>query len=160
MRDDVLAGPEAPAAPVAEPEPVAEPAPAAEPAAAPEAAASTPADEQPLFEEIGGAPVVQAAAAAFYEQVLEDATLGKHYADADMAKQQAALVEFLTSNLGPSPKLASGHQWLVGQKGMGDEGFNRCLELFEAALQSQNVPEGLIFRALASIERNRESIVD
>ena len=163
VREDVLAGPEAPVAPAAEPVAVAAPEPVApepleaEPPVAVDAVAAV---EQPLFDEIGGGAVVAAVAKTFYEQALEDAVLGAHYADADLAKQQTALVTFLTNSLGDSPSPANGHEWLVSKKGMGDDGFNRCLELFEAALQGQNVPEGLIFLVLAAVERNRESIVD
>lgn len=148
----------APVEPVAEiAEPVASPAAAArfEPAAGADTGES-------IFEELGGAGVLTGVVENFYEKVLADASLSGFYAGADMDRQMDGLQAFLTDALGGAPEnsVPAGHSWLAPKKGLNDDHFNTCLALFESVLQERSVPEGVIFRILASIELKRESIVD
>jgi hypothetical protein len=68
----------------------------------------------------------------------------------------SALKAATDGNKVPSP----GHSWLSPNKGIDDAGFNLCLNHFEKALSGQSVPEGTIFRVLATFELYREDICD
>jgi truncated hemoglobin YjbI len=53
-----------------------------------------------LFERIGGAPAVAAAAELFYRKVLADPALSSYFDDVDMDRQVAKQAAFLTMALG------------------------------------------------------------
>jgi truncated hemoglobin YjbI len=53
-----------------------------------------------LFDRIGGAPAVTAAAELFYRKVLSDPTLSTYFDDVDMDRQVAKQAAFLTMALG------------------------------------------------------------
>ena len=72
-----------------------------------------------LFDRIGGAPAVTAAAELFYRKVLSDPTLSTYFDDVDMDRQVAKQAAFLTMALGgPSAytgrDLRTAHAPLVG----------------------------------------------
>jgi len=117
-----------------------------------------------LLQTLGGDSVLSKTVTAFLSLAAADAQLAKHYEGADLESQAKAMQAFLGSALkgagNDSHVTAPGHQWLSPKKGLGDEDFNECLNHFEKALNSQSVPEGTIFRVLATIERYRESVVD
>jgi hemoglobin len=81
-----------------------------------------------LFDRIGGAPAVTAAAEHFYRKVLADPTLSSYFDDVDLDRQVAKQAAFLTMALGgpaaytgrdlrtahaPLPGLTDGHVDLV-----------------------------------------------
>ena len=53
-----------------------------------------------LFDRIGGAPAVTAAAELFYRKVLADPTLSSYFDDVDLGRQVAKQAAFLTVALG------------------------------------------------------------
>lgn len=53
-----------------------------------------------LFDRIGGAPAVTAAAELFYRKVLADPTLSSYFDDVDLDRQVAKQAAFLTMALG------------------------------------------------------------
>jgi len=116
-----------------------------------------------LLDLVGGESALSRIIKSFFGKVAADKRLGKHYEGADMEGQANAMHSFfcgaLKTNDGRSGH-TSGHLWLSPKKGLDDEDFNRCLAVFEKALQEHNVPDGTIFRVLAVFERHRESIVD
>jgi len=115
-----------------------------------------------LLDLVGGEQALARMVKSFFDKAAADKRLGKHYEGADLQGQANAMESFFTSALKSDGRgsHASGHRWLSPKKGLDDEDFNRCLALFEKAMQEQSVPDGTIFRVLAVFERHRESIVD
>jgi len=115
-----------------------------------------------LLELAGGEAALARMIKSFFDKAAADKRLGKHYEGADLQGQANAMESFFSSALKSDGRNAHapGHRWLSPKKGLDDEDFNRCLALFEKAMQEQSVPDGTIFRVLAVFERHRESIVD
>lgn len=113
---------------------------------------------------VGGESKLASCVAAFLERAAADDALAGHYDGADLNAQGQAMQTFLVKALksasdgGHVP--APGYKWLSPNKGIDDDAFNRCLVHLEKAMSGQMVPEGTIFRVLATIELYRESIVD
>lgn len=117
-----------------------------------------------LLQVLGGESKLASCISAFLVEAAADDVLAPHYDGADLNAQGQAMQKFMVAALKatstgsqvPSP----GYNWLSPAKGIDDEGFNRCLTIFENALSSQSVPEGTIFRVLATFELYRESVCD
>lgn len=117
-----------------------------------------------LLQLLGGESKLASCLSAFLGLAAADDVLASHYDDADLNAQGQAMQKFMVAALKASSTGSQvptpGHAWLSPNKGIDDEGFNRCLTLFEKALSGQSVPEGTIFRVLATFELYRESICD
>ena len=117
-----------------------------------------------LLELLGGESKLAACISAFLESVAADDALASHYDGVDLNAQGQAMQKFMVSALKAATDgnqvSSPGHSWLSPNKGIDDEGFNLCLNHFEKALSGQSVPEGTIFRVLATFELYREAICD
>jgi len=117
-----------------------------------------------LLQLLGGESKLASCLSAFLGLAAADDVLASHYDGADLNAQGQAMQKFMVAALKASSTGSQvptpGHAWLSPNKGIDDQGFNRCLTLFEKALSGQSVPEGTIFRVLATFELYRESICD
>lgn len=117
-----------------------------------------------LLQLIGGESKLASCVAVFLERAAADDALATHYDGADLNAQGQAMQTFLVKALKAasdgSQVSAPGHKWLSPNKGIDDEAFNLCLNHLEKAMSGQMIPEGTIFRVLATVELYRESIVD
>ncbi|HSR25816.1 MAG TPA: hypothetical protein VLW53_19845 [Candidatus Eisenbacteria bacterium] len=78
-----------------------------------------------LFDRLGGAPAIIAAAELFYRQVLADPLLALYFDDVDMGRQVAKQAAFLTMALGgPGPDQLADLRLIPrpGHRGRGEPG--------------------------------------
>jgi truncated hemoglobin YjbI len=117
-----------------------------------------------LLQLVGGESKLASCVAVFLERAAADDTLATHYDGTDLNAQGQAMQTFLVKALKAASEgtqvSAPGHKWLSPNKGIDDEAFNLCLNHLEKAMSGQMVPEGTVFRVLATVERYRESVVD
>jgi hemoglobin len=98
-----------------------------------------------LYEKLGGAPAVTAAAELFYRKVLVDERIAHFFDDIDMDRQVAKQAAFLSMVLG-GPSAYSGkdmrtaHASLVA-RGLTDQHFDAVMEHLAATLRELGVDE-------------------
>jgi hemoglobin len=115
-----------------------------------------------LFERIGGAPAVAAAAELFYRKVLADPTLTSYFDDVDMDRQVAKQAAFLTMALGgPSAytgrDLRTAHAPLTG---LTDEHVDLVVVYLAQTLSELGVPAADVAAAGAVAESVRDDILN
>ena len=96
-----------------------------------------------LFDRLGGAPAIIAAAELFYRQVLADPLLAPYLDDVDMDRQVAKQAAFLTMALG-GPERYTGHDLRAahaGLAGLTDEHADRVIGHLAQALREPGVAE-------------------
>lgn len=106
-----------------------------------------------LYDQLGGAPAVDAAVDVFYRKVLSDARISHFFDDVDMDQQIAKQRAFLTMAFGGPNKytgkdLRSGHAHLV-KRGLNGDHFNAVAENLVATLKELKVPQPLIDQVVA-----------
>lgn len=106
-----------------------------------------------LYEQLGGAPAVDAAVDVFYRKVLSDARISHFFDGVDMDQQIAKQRAFLTMAFGGPNKytgkdLRSGHAHLV-KRGLNGDHFNAVAENLVATLEELKVPQPLIDQVVA-----------
>jgi hemoglobin len=116
-----------------------------------------------LYEEIGGAPAVDAAVDIFYRKVLKDARISRFFTGVDMARQAAKQKAFLTLAFGGPAHysgldMRKGHAHLVSQ-GLDDSHFDAVMENLGATLKELKVPDHLIAQAAAIAESTRNDVL-
>ena len=98
-----------------------------------------------LYEKLGGAPAVTAAAELFYRKVLADDRISHFFDDVDMDRQVAKQAAFLAMVLGgpnayTGRDLRTAHAGLVA-RGLSDEHFDAVVEHLAATLRELGVGE-------------------
>jgi len=116
-----------------------------------------------LYEEIGGAPAVNAAVDIFYRKVLKDERIKRFFDDVDMAKQAAKQKSFLTMAFGGPNNytgldMREGHAHLV-KRGLNDSHFDAVVEDLVATLKELKVPDHLIAQVGAICESTRKDVL-
>ena len=116
-----------------------------------------------LFEEIGGAPAVEAAVDIFYRKVLKDDRIRSFFSGVDMARQAAKQKAFLTMAFGGPANytgmdMRKGHAHLVA-RGLTDVHFDAVMEQLGATLKELKVPDHLIAQAAAIAESTRKDVL-
>jgi hemoglobin len=116
-----------------------------------------------LYEQIGGAPAVDAAVDLFYEKVLADDTINGFFAGTDMKKQRAKQKAFLTAVFGgpngyTGKDLRNAHAPMV-EKGLGDLHFDAVAKHLQATLDQLDVPEGLKAQVMAIAVSVRDDVL-
>jgi hemoglobin len=116
-----------------------------------------------LYEEIGGAPAVDAAVDIFYQKVIQDPRISRFFKGVDMAKQAAKQKAFLTMAFGGPNKytgldMRKGHAHLV-KRGLDDSHFDAVVEDLGATLKELKVPDHLIAQAAAIAETTRNDVL-
>lgn len=98
-----------------------------------------------VFEQIGGAPAVDAAVDIFYRKVLSDPVISHFFDTVDMDRQIAKQKAFLTMAFG-GPNQYSGKDMRNAHKHMNltEEHFQAVAGHLQGTLQELNVPQHLI----------------
>jgi hemoglobin len=125
---------------------------------------STPTQQTTLFEQLGGAPAVDAAVDKFYRRVLKDQRINRFFEGVDMDKQAAKQKAFLTMVFGGPHSytgldMRRGHQHLV-KMGLNDSHFDAVIEDLGATLKEMGVADELIKQVAALAETTRNDVLD
>ena len=125
---------------------------------------STPTQQTTLFEQLGGAPAVDAAVDRFYRKVLKGERISRFFEGVDMDKQAAKQKAFLTMVFGGPHNytgldMRRGHQHLV-KMGLNDSHFDAVVENLGATLTEMGVADALIQQVAALAETTRNDVLD
>ena len=116
-----------------------------------------------IYEQIGGAPAIDAAVENFYRRVLQDELLAPYFSDIDMDKQMAKQAAFLTMVTG-GPNNYSGrdmrtaHARLV-ERGIGDQHFDHVVKHLGDTLAELGVAKELIEQVAGVAESVRSDVL-
>ncbi len=116
-----------------------------------------------VYEQIGGAPAMDAAVDIFYRRVLTDPLISSFFDDVDMERQAAKQKAFLTMAFGgpnnyTGKDMRTAHAHLVA-RGLNDNHFNAVAGHLKATLEELSVPENLIADVLAVAESTRTDVL-
>lgn len=115
-----------------------------------------------LFDRLGGAPAIQAAAEVFYRKVLADPVLAPYFDDVDMDRQIAKQAAFLTMALG-GPNNYSGRDLRTahaGLPGLTDEHVDRVIVHLAEALRELGAGNADIAEAGAVAASVRDDVLN
>lgn len=127
---------------------------------------SPPDDEAPnnsIYEQLGGAPAIEAAVENFYRRVLRDEELAPFFADVDMDKQMAKQAGFLTMVTGgpnayTGRDMRAGHAHLVA-RGIGDRHVDLVIKHLGDTLTELGVAPELVQQVAAVAESVRDDVL-
>lgn len=99
-----------------------------------------------LFEQLGGAPAIDAAVDKFYARVLQDDRVNHFFANTDMKQQRMHQKAFLTYAFGGSDRydgrqMRAAHKNLVENHGLKGEHFDAIAEDLMLTLEEMGVSE-------------------
>lgn len=117
-----------------------------------------------LYEQLGGAPAVDAAVDVFYRKVLSDDRISHFFDDVDMDRQIAKQKSFLTMVFGgpvayTGKDMRAAHTHLVA-RGLNDSHVNAVIELLGESLREVGAPESLIAQVAAVAESARADVLN
>jgi hemoglobin len=117
-----------------------------------------------IYEQLGGAPAVEAAVDIFYRKVLTDDRVSRFFDDIDMDVQSAKQKAFLTMAFGgpvnyTGQDMRRGHAHLIA-RGMTDEHVDIVIELLGETLTELGVPPALIGQVAGIAESVRDDVLD
>jgi len=117
-----------------------------------------------LYEKLGGAPAVTAAAELFYRKVLVDSRIAHFFDDVDMERQVAKQAAFLSMVLGgpnayAGRDLRTAHAGLVA-RGLTDAHFDAVMEDLAATLRDLGVGEADIAEVAGIAESVRPEVLN
>ncbi len=115
-----------------------------------------------LYERLGGAPAIEAAAELLYRRVLSDPLLGPYFTGVDMDRQVSKQAAFLTLALG-GPNEYTGHDLRAAHArlaGLGDQHFDKVLEYLAATLRELGAADGDIAAAAAVAASVRADVLN
>lgn len=116
-----------------------------------------------IYEQLGGAPAMDAAVDIFYRKVLADERIAKFFDGVDMARQAAKQKAFLTMVFGgpnayTGKDMRAAHANLV-LKGLNDSHFDAVVENLGATLADLGVPSEKIAEVAAVAESVRNDVL-
>lgn len=116
-----------------------------------------------LYEELGGAPAIEAAVDIFYRKMLLDERVAHFFDDVDMERQAAKQKGFLTMATGgpnsyTGQDMRRGHAHLVA-RGLNDEHFDIVVGHLGDTLRELGVPDDRIARVGALCESVRDDVL-
>jgi hemoglobin len=116
-----------------------------------------------IYEQLGGAPAIQAAVEDFYRRVLSDSELAPFFEDVDMDKQMAKQGAFLTMVTGgpnnyTGRDMRAAHAHLVA-RGIGDRHVDLVIKHLGDTLASLGVASELIQQVAAVAESVRNEVL-
>lgn len=116
-----------------------------------------------IYEQIGGAPAVEAAVNLFYKKVLADDRVSGFFNDVNMPRQIAKQRAFFTFALGgpndyTGKNMREGHAHLVA-RGLNDGHFDAIVELVGATLSELGVAENLRTQVSQLLESTRVDVL-
>lgn len=117
-----------------------------------------------LYEQLGGAPAVDAAVDIFYRKVLSDDRISRFFDGVDMDHQIAKQKAFLTMVFGgpvaySGKDMRTGHAHLV-ERGLNDSHVDAVIELLGQTLAELNVPAETIAKVAAIAESVRADVLN
>jgi len=117
-----------------------------------------------VYEQLGGAPAIQAATEIFYRKVLQDETLAPYFDGIDMDAQIAKQASFLTMVTGgpnsyTGRDMRSAHAKLVA-RGVGDRHFDLVVQYLGETLSELGVPGELIKVVADTAESVRNDVLN
>jgi hemoglobin len=116
-----------------------------------------------IYEQLGGAPAMQAAVEDFYRRVLSDDVLAPFFEDVDMDKQMAKQSAFLTMVTGgpnsyTGRDMRAAHSHLVA-RGIGDRHVDLVIKHLGDTLAGLGVAPELIQQVAAVAESVRNDVL-
>ncbi len=116
-----------------------------------------------VYEQIGGAPAMDAAVDIFYRKVLSDESISHFFDAVDMERQAAKQKAFLTMAFGgpntyTGKDMRTAHAHLVA-RGLNDDHFNAVAGHLKSTLEELNVPANLVADVLAVAESTRNDVL-
>jgi hemoglobin len=113
-----------------------------------------------IYDNIGGAPAVQAAVDDFYARVVADPALAPYFTDVDMPKLKAHQRAFIAAAIG-GPEVFKGRDMAAAHAGKNitDANFDSVVGHLVATLTRLNVPEEIIGQIGAALSPLRADIV-
>jgi len=116
-----------------------------------------------LYDELGGAPAVEAAVDIFYRKVLSDDRISRFFEDVDMERQAAKQKGFLTMVLGgpnnyTGKDMRSAHARLI-PLGLNDSHVDAVIENLGATLAELGVGDDKIAKVAALANSVRDDIL-
>ena len=121
------------------------------------------ATEPSLFDQLGGAPAVEAAVDIFYRKVLSDDRVSRFFEGVDMDRQRIKQKAFLTMAFGgphnySGQDMRTGHAPLV-KMGLNDSHVDAIVELLGGTLKELGVADNLIQQVAAIAESTRKDVL-
>lgn len=119
---------------------------------------------QTIYEQLGGAPAMDAAVDIFYRKVLSDDRIARFFDGVDMDKQRSKQKAFLTMAFGgpneyTGADMREGHKHLVA-KGLNDSHFDAVVENLGTTLSELGIGDNLIAQVAAVAETTRKDILN
>ena len=119
---------------------------------------------QSLYDELGGAPALDAAVDIFYRKVLADDRIAHFFEDVDMERQAAKQKAFLTMVTGgpanySGKDMRAGHAHLVA-RGLNDSHVDAVVENLGATLKELGVSDEKIAKVAALANSVRDDVLN
>lgn len=119
---------------------------------------------QTIYEQLGGAPAMDAAVDIFYRKVLADDRIARFFDGVDMDKQRAKQKAFLTMAFGgpneyTGADMREGHKHLVA-RGLNNSHFDAVVENLGNTLSELGIPNELIAEVAAVAETTRQDVLN
>lgn len=116
-----------------------------------------------VYEQLGGAPAMDAAVNLFYRKVLADGHISRFFDDVDMETQAAKQKAFLTMVTGgpanyTGKDMREGHAHLL-EKGLDDSHVDRVIELLGETLAELGVDRQQVEAVAALAESVRDDVL-
>lgn len=114
-----------------------------------------------IYDDIGGAPAMDAAVDIFYRKVLADDRISQFFDTVDMDAQRAKQKAFLTMAFG-GPNNYTGKDLREAHKGMAltEEHFSAVAEDLVATLQELNVPQASVDEIVAVLVTTKDDVLN
>lgn len=114
-----------------------------------------------LYSRIGGDETLRAAVEIFYDKVLADHRIARHFREIDITGQKAKQRAFLSYVLG-GPVLYSGREMRAAHAhlGLGEEDYRAFEEHLRSTLQELEIEDGLIKDVLAIAARHHDDVLN
>ena len=119
---------------------------------------------QSIYEQIGGAPAIDAAVNLFYRKMLADDRLSDLFSDVDMDRQIGKQKGFLTMVIGgpheyTGKSMREGHKHLIA-RGLNDSHVDIVIEHLGATLKELGVSDDIIGQIAAVAEGARDDVLN
>ncbi len=119
---------------------------------------------QTIYEQLGGAPAMDAAVDIFYRKVLADDRISRFFDGVDMDAQRAKQKSFLTMAFGgpnnyTGQDMREGHKHLVA-KGLNGTHFDAVVENLGNTLSELGIKDDLIAQVAAVAETTRNDVLN